>query len=128
MSDARHPDQVWADTVRSVEAFIEQQRREQEAFEASPEQVAKRAATRERRSASARRGWAKRRAAAHAREQEQRRIDELEEAARQGGPACEAWDSPGPPYPAEVLCSLPAGHTGQPHESVLHGHTWEEDE
>ncbi|MEU6712975.1 hypothetical protein ABZ897_15955 [Nonomuraea sp. NPDC046802] len=128
MSDARSPDQVWADTVRAVEAFFEQQRREREAFEASPAQVAARAAIRERRSAGARRGWDKRRAAAHAHEEEQCRLDELEKAARQGGPTCEAWDSPGPPYPSEVLCSLPAEHAGSPHENVLYGHTWEEDE
>ncbi|MEV0996839.1 hypothetical protein [Nonomuraea sp. NPDC050202] len=128
MTDNRSPAQVWDDTVRAVEAFMEQQRREQEAFEASPEQVARRAAIRERRSAGARRGWDKRRAAAQAREEEERRLDELEDAARASGPRCEAWDAPGPPYPVEVLCSLPAGHTGRPHENVLHGHTWEEDE
>ncbi|MGW0486232.1 hypothetical protein [Nonomuraea sp. NPDC003214] len=122
--------EIFAGIVQAAEAFVEQQHKEREEFLASPEQVAQRAATKERRSAGARRGWEKRRAAAQARQAEERRLDDIAEreiAARQGGPACEAWDSPGPPYPDEIPCSLPAGH-GPSHENVTYGLTWDEDQ
>ncbi|MFG1706490.1 hypothetical protein ACFLIM_25175 [Nonomuraea sp. M3C6] len=117
------PGDMMAGIIRAVEAFSEQQRQEREAHLASPEQVAKRAATRERRSASAKRAWAKYRAEAQAAEDLQRDLEDQEESARQGGPSCEAWDSPGPPYPGEIICSLSAGHPERTHENVRYGLT-----